>query len=294
MIRKHKQLIWSAQAAKVLIIFASLGLMAASCIKQAPKMPVSITSTETAPAVATRVSDKEFKAFSHKIEEHQQFECASCHQREGRSLDMAFAGHESCVGCHLNQFTDRQQTMCAICHDDLKDTPPTMNKFPVQFQEGFNMKFDHSAHDSGKGRPPQGCASCHLPAGAGKSIPAGFQAHNTCYTCHTPDSQIGQCNVCHELKPYSRTPQSRYVFRAVFRHDDHSPRQGVSCNECHGVRPGAPQGRQVTNISASEHSGAGNNCATCHNGSRAFGGNGANDFANCARCHKGSGFNMLP
>lgn len=267
-------------------------VFAAGCFKQAERTSVPLTASETPEAVAERVSTKEFQAFDHKISEHKKFECSSCHQREGRSLKMDYAGHDSCIGCHLNQFTSKEpQAMCSICHDDLKQNPPTMKTFPVKFIEGFNMKFDHAAHETGKGRPPEGCSSCHETAGPGKSIPAGFQAHNTCYSCHTPDSKIGSCSVCHDLAPYTRTPQSRYVFKAVFRHGDHN---GVGCNECHDVRPGAQQSRQVTNIAASEHSGAGNNCATCHNGSRSFGGNGPNDFANCTKCHRGAGFDMLP
>jgi c(7)-type cytochrome triheme protein len=155
------------------------------------------------------------------------------------------------------------------------------------------MKFDHAAHARGEAEPRDGCNHCHDPRGPGKSIPAGIDAHANCFSCHTPDKDIGKCNTCHELAPYSRTPQSRYVFRAVFSHADHGPGQGVSCAECHSVRSGG-QGRQVTNLAAREHTGPGNNCADCHNGSRAFGGNGPNDFANCRRCHTGSGFDSLP
>ncbi|CAN5467257.1 hypothetical protein BH10ACI2_BH10ACI2_03040 [soil metagenome] len=282
----------SKQLIKSILVIGALTVFVASCIQQSAKSVVPLTASETPEPIAERVSSKEFKAFDHKISEHKQFACTSCHQREGKSLKMDYAGHDSCIGCHLNQFTNKeQQAMCSICHDDLKSNPPTMKTFPVKFIEGFNMKFDHASHDNGKGRPPEGCSSCHETAGPGKTIPAGFQAHTTCYSCHTPESKIGSCSVCHDLAPYNRTPQSRYVFKAVFRHGDHN---GVGCGECHDVRAGAAQSRQVTNIVASEHNGAGNNCATCHNGSRSFGGNGPNDFANCAKCHRGAGFNMLP
>lgn len=287
----------SKNVLKLLLLLIAAASFAASCIQQAPRMPVTITSSSTPEPIAVKASDKTFKDFSHAITQHKQFECAACHAREGRSLDMEFAGHESCVGCHISQFTSSGPTtsdepaMCAICHKDLDSVPPGMNEFPRKFNEGFNMKFDHADHDSGAGRPPEGCASCHRSAGAGKTIPSGFQAHNNCYTCHTADSKIGSCSTCHELAPYSRTPQSRYVFRAVFTHNDHNM---VGCADCHTVIARAPQGRQVTNIVASQHSGGTNNCVMCHNGSRAFGGNGPNDFANCARCHKGSGFDMLP
>jgi hypothetical protein len=60
------------------------------------------------------------------------------------------------------------------------------------------------------------------------------------------------------------------------------------------VRANAPQGSQVTTIAAQEHTAPGNNCASCHNGSRAFGGNDPTNMQTCARCHTGSGFNMLP
>ena len=277
---------------KALLVFGAITVFAASCIQQAEKTPVPITSSETPDPVPVRASTKTFEAFSHKIPEHEQFACSSCHQREGRSLKMEYAGHESCIGCHLNQFTDSDQVMCAICHKDTKLVPPTMNTFPVKFIEGFNMKFDHAAHDSGKGRPPEGCSSCHESSGPGKTIPAGFQAHTNCYACHTAESKIGSCTVCHQLAPYNRTLQSQYGFKAIFRHGDHTARQGVSCDECHSV---VAQSRQVTNISILEHrTSPGNNCLQCHNGNRAFTGNNPLDVGSCTRCHTGSGFGKLP
>jgi c(7)-type cytochrome triheme protein len=280
---------------KSVVVLFALAALAASCIKQADKAPVTITAAETPEAVAVRVSDKTFKAFSHGIPEHKQFECNSCHRREGASLDLEFAGHDSCVGCHISQFTNpEQQTMCTICHADMKAVPPTLHEFPTRFVEGFNMKFVHAAHISGEGRPPEGCATCHESAGAGKTLPVGIRAHATCYTCHTPETKIGSCNVCHELAPYRRTPAGRYVFKAVFSHRDHAAAQGLNCADCHSVRANAAQGSQVSTIAAQEHSGAGNNCASCHNGSRAFGGNDPTNMTTCGRCHTGSGFNMLP
>lgn len=279
----------SRNVVKALVVMAALAIFAASCMKQAPKMPVVITASETPEPVPVRASDKTFKDFSHKIPEHKQFECASCHRREGRSLDLDFAGHDSCVGCHLSQFTDEDQTMCAICHKDMNANPPTMLEFPKQFKEGFNMKFVHAAHDSGAGRPSQGCASCHESAGAGKTIPVGFRAHAECYVCHTPDTKIGSCSTCHELAPYRRTTPARTSFRGSFSHNDHN---GVGCNDCHSVRAGG-QGRQVSTVAVSQHCGANNNCATCHNGSRAFGDGNFSDLQSCARCHGGLPFDQL-
>ena len=280
---------------KSFVVVCALAAFAVSCMRQQDKIPVTITASETPGAIPVRATDRSFKAFSHEIAEHKQFECASCHRREGKSTDLKYSGHDSCIGCHISQFTNpEQQTMCTICHGDMNAVPPTIHEFPTRFVEGFNMKFDHAAHDSGAGLPREGCASCHEPAGAGRSIPIGVESHANCYTCHTPESKIGSCNVCHEIAPYRRTSPGRYVFRAVFSHREHSSAQGVNCDDCHSVRAGAAQGRQVTTIVAQEHSGAGNNCASCHNGSRAFGGNDPTNMATCGRCHTGSGFNMLP
>ncbi len=281
---------------KSVIVLCTIAAAVSSCIRQVEKTPLTITASETPEAIAVSISGKAFAAFSHTIPEHKEFECASCHRREGGNDDLKFAGHDSCVGCHISQFTNpEQQMMCTICHADTKAVPPTMQEFPTRFVEGFNMKFDHAAHISGKGRPPEGCVACHEAAGAAKTIPVGINAHTTCYTCHTPESNIGSCNVCHEVAPYRRTPTGRYVFKAVFSHREHSGAQGLNCADCHSVRgAGAPQGSQVTNILAQQHTRPGNNCASCHNGSRAFTGNDPTNMTTCARCHTGSGFNMLP
>ncbi len=278
---------------KWLLIFCALSVFAASCIQQAQKSPVPITAAETAPSIPERDSTKTFRAFSHKIPEHKEFACNTCHQREGRSMEIELGGHESCIGCHLNQFTARDdQAMCAICHNDLKSVPPTQRAFPTRFREGFNMKFDHAAHLRGEGRPPNGCASCHRPSGAGQTIPVGFQAHANCYACHKAETKIGSCSVCHELAPYRRTLQSQYNFKAIFTHGDH---RAVSCDDCHSVVAGAPNARQVTNITILQHrTTPGNNCLQCHNGKRAFTGNNPTDVSSCARCHKGPGFAKLP
>jgi len=270
---------------KATLALAAAALFIASCMQQQPKLAVTVTSSEPPPPITVEASDKKFETFDHKIPEHKEFECASCHRREGRSLNMEFPAHDSCIGCHLSQFVDpelkeKDKAMCAICHTP---TPPDTLKFPTRFKEGFNMKFDHGDHDNGAGLPPEGCAACHRSTGAGKTIPIGFQAHNNCYSCHTADAEIGSsCSTCHAIAPYRRTLPSQYNFRYIFRHDDHS---GSSCNACHNVNPGAPQGRQVSSIEIKQHFSSGN-CASCHNGRTAFPGNDQFAVQTCARCHK--------
>jgi hypothetical protein len=268
---------------KGLIVATAALFFAASCMQQ-QRTNVQLTASETPDPAPNRVSSKAFEDFSHKIPEHKQFDCVSCHQREGRSTKLDYTGHDSCIGCHLNQFLDENQTaaMCTICHADLKGNTEKLQVFPAKFKEGFNMKFDHSAHDSGDGRPRDGCSSCHVTSGPGKTIQSGVDTHSNCFECHTAESKIGSCSVCHDLAPYNRTQQSDYSFRYVFRHSDHSN----SCNQCHSVRK-APQGRQVTNIAIKQHLVAPvNNCKQCHNGRDAFNGDNAADVTSCGRCHK--------
>lgn len=282
---------------KAAFIFAALIVFVASCIKQGEKTPVPLTASETPEPPVIKVSDSTFSKFNHTIDEHKQFECVSCHRRETKAKQLEFAGHDSCVGCHLSQFTNpgEKPAMCAICHDKMDVTPPTMKTFPAKFIEGFNMKFDHAAHETGKGRPAAGCAHCHSPSGPGQTIQSGIDTHSNCYACHTPETKIGSCATCHALGPYNRTLQSEYNFKAIFRHGDHTARQGVSCNECHNVIPGAPNSRQVTNIRILQHlTSPGNNCLQCHNGRRAFTGNNPFDVNSCTRCHKGMVNTPLP
>jgi c(7)-type cytochrome triheme protein len=276
---------------KLACMCAAMLLFAVSCLKQAtPEQKPTLTGTNTfQPPPVTEVSDSNYDKFNHEVIEHAAQACATCHYRAAGTNKLTYPGHSSCISCHVGQFTNPASSMCTICHSNVKSVPVGMKSFPVTFKEGWNVRFDHGDHDSGAGRPPAGCASCHDLAGARRTIPAGISAHSDCYTCHTPESKIGSCNTCHALEPYSRTVASRATF-VIFRHGDHAG--AASCNECHDVRPGAGQGRQVASPVAVEHKQAGGiSCRTCHNDSRAFG---EANFANCKRCHTGAGFDMLP
>jgi hypothetical protein len=191
--------------------------------------------------------------------------------------------------------------LCAICHTNLEGQDPPFRDFPAL--RSFNARFDHAQHNAGAARPPEGCAACHRPAArraAALSIPGGLGAHSQCYTCHTPGAQsagrdIGSCGVCHAQARYSRTPTVRAAFAAGFSHSAHGPRQRLGCADCHSLRPGLPQSRQVTEPRLAQHfsTGRAQSCMSCHNDRRAAGGRvvfGDADFDNCRRCHTGRTF----
>ena len=240
-----------------------------------------------------------YATFSHSVRAHADINCNSCHQRPDNSATPRFAGHAACIDCHLNQFVTPQSPLCAICHSNVQTSPAPLKNFPANFNERFNMKFDHAAHNTGDGRPSEGCAACHQPTRRGSanlSIPVNLNAHNNCYTCHTPNRNyggrdIGSCNTCHALGGYRRTSTNAAAFQASFSHAQHSARQKLACADCHSVKAGMPQSRQVTSPVLAQHfsSNRATNCMTCHNDRRAFG---EKDFANCKLCHTRASFQM--
>ena len=229
----------------------------------------------------------DYSRFQHGSTNHARLPCLLCHRRESNAPRPPLpggSGHLPCAGCHAQQFSNSNGPICTVCHTDAK--AGTLKPFPRM--RSFRMKFDHSQHVKLGG---VSCASCHRPSrgGVALSIPAGFNAHTTCYRCHTPRAQSGgrdisSCGTCHQLGGYARTPESAPAFRVGFNHTKH---QQVNCKECHQVRAGMPQRRQVTAPEPLNHhaSGRGKSCLSCHDGKRAFGGD---DFAVCTRCHTGA------
>ena len=161
------------------------------------------------------------------------------------------------------------------------------------------MKFDHAAHNRGGGRPAEGCIACHKPlrGGVAQSIPVSINAHNQCYSCHTANRivagrDIGSCNMCHSLGGYQRTSTIGVAFRANFSHSDHSAKQRLGCADCHSVKAGAAQSKQVSSPIVAQHFSVSRamSCMNCHNDKRAFG---ERNFANCKKCHSQPNFNMI-
>jgi c(7)-type cytochrome triheme protein len=232
----------------------------------------------------------DFSRFPHTNAMHARLPCLLCHRRDSNSPQpVRSVGHTPCASCHEQQFADSSSPICTICHDN----PQSGAVKPFPPLRSFNMTFDHARHASGASRPGAGCASCHSQrrGGAALSIPAGFAAHNTCFQCHQPRAQsptgqdISSCGTCHRLGGYSRTPENAAAYRVNFSHAAHTSK-GLDCAECHAVRAGQPQRRQVTAPAPLMHhaSPGARSCMTCHDDKRAFGGD---DFKDCTRCHRG-------
>lgn len=289
-----------AQRRRVITLVSALFVCAGLFTASALGSRTSVLSTESgagpAPVTANALEpqDGSFTKFSHSLSQHASRSCDSCHQRTSNAAQPALPGHKACTECHQQQFFTPNHPMCTICHTNLDSGNPPVKGFPGL--ASFNVKFDHAQHSTGGGRPAAGCASCHTPMrrGVALSIPAGLAAHSNCYQCHTPGANAGgrdisSCGACHNLGGFRRTPTNSRAYSVSFSHAAHGPRQGLRCDQCHSVRAGAAQSRQVTSPQPSQHfaSARAQSCMACHNNRRAFGGD---DFADCKRCHKGATF----
>jgi hypothetical protein len=233
----------------------------------------------------------DYSKFLHSSQNHARLPCLLCHRREtnsSRPLLPGSNGHLPCAGCHTQQFANSASPICTICHTNAQSG--MLKPFPRL--SSFNMKFDHARH-SGMGSVS--CATCHRPSrgGVAMTIPAGLNAHATCYQCHSPGAKSGaqangrdvsSCGLCHEPGRNVRTRETAPAFRLGFSHAKHDKSEGLTCNECHRVRAGVALRVQVSAPQPLNHhaSPGAFSCMSCHNGKRAFGGD---DFSVCKRCH---------
>ena len=298
--QKRRALVASLCVLSALCI-AAVNVSRAKLTTQSPRLQ-SLSRGFLVPGASPQGPDLDYSNFKHTSQRHLSLACTTCHERTGdNSATPRFPGHKACTSCHLAQFVTPNVPMCVICHADVNSSNPPLKSFPPKFKESFNAKFDHAQHMTGSARPQNGCSACHGRLGGRSSalgIPAGISAHNQCYTCHTPSSkssagrEIASCGVCHDERPFSRTPTNARSFRFAFSHGKHSSPQRLTCADCHLLSAGLPQSRQVSSPAATEHFPAARamTCLTCHNGKRSFGGDLA--FKDCRRCHTGGSFRM--
>ncbi|MDQ1592249.1 MAG: hypothetical protein QOG71_2876 [Pyrinomonadaceae bacterium] len=287
----------------VVLLVASLGVALTLVLNSRASTHAANALNESAPFTnsdsntPTTEQSGDFSKFTHANPNHSRLPCLLCHRRDDNSpRPTRSVGHTPCAGCHTQQFADTNSPICSICHADAHDG--AVKLFPAL--RSFNVRFDHARHASGTARPRASCVACHKPArgGVALSIPAGLGAHNTCYACHTPRAQnlaggdISSCSTCHQLGRHARTPERAAAYQVSFSHARHGARQRLGCNDCHSVRAGLPQGRQVSAPQPLMHHAAQpalKSCMTCHNNRRAFGGD---DFTDCKRCHTGNAWHF--
>jgi c(7)-type cytochrome triheme protein len=241
------------------------------------------------PFTYRQAGGNEYAKFTHRNAAHLRLPCLLCHRREVNLMQPKRPGHTPCAGCHAQEFANPASSICTICHSNPAAEKPDLKAFPRL--TSFNVKFDHGGHQNAD------CSTCHKPTGRNNvafSIPSGFAAHRVCYQCHTERAQsagrdISSCGTCHRPGSYSRTPVFTRAFQVSFSHAKHGKNQRLDCGQCHQVKAGQAQQRQVSSPIPAQHAASERalSCLSCHNGKRAFGGD---DFKSCQRCHTGPTF----
>lgn len=230
----------------------------------------------------------DYSAFAHSSSAHSRLRCTVCHRRGNESPQTIRPGHRPCSSCHSEKFASMKGPICTVCHTSAEPKGPELK--PFSGLRSFNIKFSHARHANA------GCAACHKPTNrsAAFSIPSGKSAHSTCNQCHGLGAQKGErdlssCDVCHERGRYQRPPAFGKAYKIKFSHSAHTSRQKLNCSDCHRPRAGlAPHDQMTEPLPAMHRASEGaQSCMSCHNNTRAFGGD---DFSDCKRCHQGSTF----
>src|ERR1044072_6718720 len=166
--------------------------------------PRSVKSQSTSPTTQMQFPEGlDYSKFAHNSQNHSRLPCLLCHRRESNAAvpkRPGASGHLPCAGCHAQQFSNADSPICTICHTDVKSGG--LKPFPRL--RSFRMKFDHARHLN---MGSVSCATCHRSSrgGVAMSIPSSFNAHTTCYRCHTPRAHSGgkdisSCGTCHQLR----------------------------------------------------------------------------------------------
>lgn len=207
----------------------------------------------------------DYTKFSHRIPQHQQEACDSCHKsptanwQQARDKDSAFPDitdypeHASCLSCHRQQFfRGARPPICSVCHTAV--SPRASARFPFENpaesfarsekskgrQTEFSLNFPHDRHQDVMARFVPSFES-----GSAALVRASFE----------PQAQkrpVDSCSICHETytppgKPASQTAAqpaqpaagaSALPVEGMFKT---TPASHASCFNCHwqdgGERP---------------------------------------------------------
>jgi c(7)-type cytochrome triheme protein len=211
--------------------------------------------------------------------------CARCHEeRAGRLVGRP--GHAACFGtCHgpapklAKQPLDADRLkLCTNCHAEASLVPPYTGKLAVAYppylvDRDFSLVLGHKQHRE------IACTKCHDPIA--HKVPA---PHTRCAGCHDGATSqrftMASCESCHPpavgkpQPPELATVQNSVT--AVFSHMTHAARGGAgkACATCHAkLRDASENQIELPRPTATE-------CASCHDGTHAFGVTTA-----CTRCH---------
>ncbi len=241
-------------------------------------------------------------------------DCERCHNptRWSRAqFDHAFfpltLGHATvaCASCHQGGAFTAVSSDCVDCHrDDAARAVPDHGGFSTNCIDCHTTAgwggagFDHDFFPLTFSHAGLGCTQCHT-SGVFGSIPSDcVSCHRNDYVTASPDHQASgfstECELCHSTVSFSGAVFDHGFFPLQGGHD------GVTCQQCHGARPGPIPSDCVSCHQADaqraqpDHSGFSTDCTQCHTTTTFRGAIFNHDFfpleaghggLDCARCH---------
>ncbi|PYS84456.1 MAG: hypothetical protein DMF67_05100 [Acidobacteria bacterium] len=236
-------------------------LLLASAAFVCPRFVTSNASAKAAPApqqrrgrarrpapVATRPA-VDYTKFSHRVAQHQQETCDSCHKTpsanwtQARDHEAAFPDitdypeHASCINCHRQQFfRGARPAICAVCHTVV--SPRTGGRFPFEnpagafsksekakgVQSEFSLNFPHDRHQDVMAR--------FMPSFKAEGIPlvrASFEPQGE-------KKPVDSCSICHQTYHQQNKPAATPAAGALVLEDGTfktTPSGHESCFNCH-------------------------------------------------------------
>jgi c(7)-type cytochrome triheme protein len=205
--------------------------------------------------------------------------CTTCHVLDGKTGEVAVAGHAACTQCHASDFGERHPTKCGACHNATEPWRHLRADRGFPDRTEFGAMIDHAVHRGA-------CTSCHALRTPTTQLrtPRGHAAC-TGGGCHAVTGgaapALAACSGCHRLGLAAERLAERiarpWSVRLAFDHAQHArSREGttLACTSCHTSLVGP-----VTELAAPAKA----TCAGCHDGGQAFKLSGTT----CRRCHAG-------
>lgn len=283
-----------------------LALITVAFAQQAAKPPAA-KQPAAAPAGQSAGDSKEFFIHAFHADKLGGLECSLCHTpvKDG-SVTLKRPGHDQCMACHADDFTNVQQMMCQQCHSNFPpDGATDLLPFPrYKSSRAILFQFSHHLHVDAKARinPATGfradCTFCHKFDAQG--VFASFPSHEQCAACHskpgmkpslTAALDADGCRGCHtpeEIENPGFTETRRMIAPVAvsgkyvdikFSHIAHFKEKeqfGIQCTTCHYA---IPRSTSLANLSLPRML----DCVECHDTSKAI----PAEFrmTNCTTCH---------
>jgi hypothetical protein len=281
---KHELVIGLQVARRVLLFVSGLFIaihLFASVMDSATTLSQRRSQSKTSKLKAQkrRLDNSQFSHQTHFVE--QKLPCESCHKfpsnnrKEIRQGDDAFPDvteypeHQSCLGCHRQQFFARERPVPRICsHCHVKATPRDTSRYPFpslgdkflssakakEFVSDFRVSFPHDKHLDviSKNTKPKAAGLRFIRASFGVSFRSVDESDpKNCATCHLTLQPQGTSDDEFLTKPPKDLGDSFWPKKGTFKtrpithaacftcHNQESELAPLpqDCNACHKLSP---------------------------------------------------------